>query len=333
LRLVRPLAILHGGLSASDRAEALDRFERGDATVLLATDVAGQGLNLHTRCRWVVSLELPWNPARLEQRIGRVDRIGQPRPVHLTLLVARHDAEAGLIAHLARRVLAARRPLGDSALIDVPPSEDAVRRAAIDRIEIAASGEAPVLARCRAWTRAAAAAARHLVKQRALVRCWQGPAPAGRPVRSTPRHLPAFARLGAGAPLLVFAVPLCDRAGALVARHVVAVRGADVESARRLAVHAVAGRIARASRLARAMNDTAVALDRRLIGDLQTAIEPIETQPGLFDGRATRALEAARVTVDGLARDLDAAVARAHQRATIDAGRPVLEVVLVDAAS
>ena len=47
--------------------------------VLLATDAAGEGLNLHHNCRVVVNLELPWNPMRLEQRIGRVDRIGQTR--------------------------------------------------------------------------------------------------------------------------------------------------------------------------------------------------------------------------------------------------------------
>ena len=51
----------------------------GQGGVLLATDAAGEGLNLHHNCRIVVNLELPWNPMRLEQRIGRVDRIGQTR--------------------------------------------------------------------------------------------------------------------------------------------------------------------------------------------------------------------------------------------------------------
>jgi SNF2 family DNA or RNA helicase len=93
LQLLRPVSVLHGGMTAAERAEAVDRLQAGTDTALVATDVAGQGLNLQHRCRWVISLELPWNPARLEQRIGRVDRIGQQRPVHFTLLVARHDAE------------------------------------------------------------------------------------------------------------------------------------------------------------------------------------------------------------------------------------------------
>ncbi len=329
LRLVRPIAILHGGLSAAEREDALDRFEQGAASALLATDVAGQGLNLHARCRWVVSLELPWNPARLEQRIGRVDRIGQQRPVHLTLLVARHETETDLLAHLARRVLAARRPLGDSALIDIPPGEDAIRRAAIDRVPITPPGPSPALALCRAWTRAARAAARHLESHRTLVRRWRGPEPAGRPTCSALRRLPALAALTGGGSVLVFSVPVSDHLGALVARYVIAVRGADVEGARRAAIAAVAGRVARAIRLARATSDATIALDRRLMAAARTTTEPLDTQPGLFDGRGIRAFEAARMTSEDLARDLEAAVARANRQARIDIGRPALELVLL----
>jgi superfamily II DNA/RNA helicase len=79
-----PLALLHGGMSDDERTASIARFISGDARVLLATDAAGQGLNLHARCRWVVNLELPWTPSRLEQRAGRVDRIGQSRRVHIT---------------------------------------------------------------------------------------------------------------------------------------------------------------------------------------------------------------------------------------------------------
>ncbi len=329
LQLARPLAILHGGLSSTERADALDRFEQGGASALLATDVAGQGLNLHARCRWVVSLELPWNPARLEQRVGRVDRIGQLRPVHLTLLVARHETETDLVAHLARRVRAARRSFGVSALIDIPPNEDAIRRAMIDRVPIAPPGAAPTLALCRAWTRAARAAARHLEAQRALARRWRGPDMAGRPACSALNRHPAIAALAGGGSVLVFSVPLRDHAGALVARHVVAVRGADLEHARRLAVAAVSGRAARAARLTHAFGDAAIALDRRLVAAAQAAAGPFETQPGLFDGRGLRAFEAARAASDDLAGEVETDAARAHRRARIDIGRPVLEVVLL----
>ena len=94
---------LHGGLSARERVEVLRRFTSGTSRVLLATDAASEGLNLHHRCRLVVNLELPWTPMRLEQRIGRVDRLGQSRRVHAVQLVARSTAEESLIVRLDQR--------------------------------------------------------------------------------------------------------------------------------------------------------------------------------------------------------------------------------------
>jgi len=89
--------VLHGGLSRAARSAAIEAFTRGTAQVLLATDAAGEGLNLHRRCRIVINVELPWNPVRLEQRTGRVDRIGQRRRVHTFHLVA-HDAGERAVA-------------------------------------------------------------------------------------------------------------------------------------------------------------------------------------------------------------------------------------------
>jgi superfamily II DNA or RNA helicase len=71
-----------GAMPADARLDAVERFNRRDLDLLVATDCAGEGLNLHHRCRLVIDLELPWNPLRLEQRIGRVDRLGQRRRVH-----------------------------------------------------------------------------------------------------------------------------------------------------------------------------------------------------------------------------------------------------------
>ena len=98
-----PTLQLHGGLVAAERAAVQERFNR-EGGLLLATDAAADGLNLHHRCRLVVNYELPWNPARLEQRIGRVDRIGQRRTVHALTLTARDTAEDLVIANLARRL-------------------------------------------------------------------------------------------------------------------------------------------------------------------------------------------------------------------------------------
>jgi superfamily II DNA or RNA helicase len=113
--------VLHGGLTREERVAALDEFARAPAALLLATDAAAEGLNLHRGCRLVVNLELPWNPMRLEQRIGRVDRIGQPRTVHAVHLVAAGTGEMRILSCLRTRVAAAKAdlgapdPLGDDA--------------------------------------------------------------------------------------------------------------------------------------------------------------------------------------------------------------------------
>lgn len=126
-------AILHGGLTREERRAELDSFTTGRLRVLLATDAAGEGLNLHGTCRVVVNLELPWNPMRLEQRIGRVDRIGQRQRVHVFHLIARDTGETRILEYLkgklarARADIAAPNPLGD--LDEDHDHEQAIARA------------------------------------------------------------------------------------------------------------------------------------------------------------------------------------------------------------
>lgn len=95
---------LHGGLTPRERRDALRRFTDGQARLMLATDAASEGLNLHHRCRLVVNLELPWTPLRLEQRVGRVDRIGQHRIVHALHFVAAGTCEGEVLEGLVRRL-------------------------------------------------------------------------------------------------------------------------------------------------------------------------------------------------------------------------------------
>jgi len=107
-----PAAVLHGGLLGPERAAALRSFTEGRRRILLATDAAGEGLNLHQICRIVINLELPWNPMRLEQRIGRVDRIGQRRTVHAFHLVSAGTGEEELLSQLRERVAKAQSEIG-----------------------------------------------------------------------------------------------------------------------------------------------------------------------------------------------------------------------------
>jgi len=111
---------LHGGLTTRERAEVLRQFTAGRSAVLLATDAASEGLNLHHRCRLVVNLELPWTPQRLEQRIGRVDRLGQQRRVHAVQLVAMSTREESMGTRLDERAERIH------AAFDIPGSVNAI---------------------------------------------------------------------------------------------------------------------------------------------------------------------------------------------------------------
>jgi SNF2 family DNA or RNA helicase len=86
-------ALLHGGMPGKNRKEVLERFKNDpECRVFLSTDAGGVGLNLQT-ADTVVNLELPWNPAVLEQRIARVHRMGQQRPVRVINFVTRGSIE------------------------------------------------------------------------------------------------------------------------------------------------------------------------------------------------------------------------------------------------
>src|SRR5205823_481844 len=93
--------LLHGGVPGKDRKELLDRFRDDPACrVFLSTDVGGTGLNLQS-ADTVINLEPPWNPAVLEQRIARVHRLGQHRPVQVINLVTRDSIEERVLKTLA----------------------------------------------------------------------------------------------------------------------------------------------------------------------------------------------------------------------------------------
>ena len=107
------LAVLHGGMMRLERRESERAFAAGSVRVLLATDAASEGLNLHQNCRVVVNLDVPWNPTRLEQRVGRVDRIGQQRTVHAITLVSR-AGDSALVNRLNAKMQRIDRDLSDA---------------------------------------------------------------------------------------------------------------------------------------------------------------------------------------------------------------------------
>ena len=92
------VALLNGSMDLEARTQAQQAFSR-DVRVLISTDAGGEGLNLQF-CHVVVNFDMPWNPMRLEQRIGRVDRIGQPHVVRAINFVLDDTVE-----HRVREVL------------------------------------------------------------------------------------------------------------------------------------------------------------------------------------------------------------------------------------
>ncbi|WCC80378.1 helicase-related protein [Cutibacterium equinum] len=95
---------IHGGTRREDRKLARERFTHNpDTVVLLATDAAGEGLNLQ-RAHLMVNYDLPWNPNRIEQRFGRIHRIGQREVCHLWNMVAKDTREGDVFTRLLAKI-------------------------------------------------------------------------------------------------------------------------------------------------------------------------------------------------------------------------------------
>jgi SNF2 family DNA or RNA helicase len=95
-------AVFHGELGWREKEDQLERF-RTQARVLVSTEAGGEGRNLQF-CRTIVNYDLPWNPMRLEQRIGRVHRLGQKLQVRVLNLVARGTIESYVLEILDRKI-------------------------------------------------------------------------------------------------------------------------------------------------------------------------------------------------------------------------------------
>jgi len=110
----RPEAIvyIHGGMGRKERLNAQEAFRNDpEVRVLVATDAAGEGINLQ-RAHLMVNYDLPWNPNRLEQRFGRIHRIGQTEVCHLWNLIAAETREGEVYRTLLEKLEEARGALG-----------------------------------------------------------------------------------------------------------------------------------------------------------------------------------------------------------------------------
>lgn len=340
LRRVRDVAELHGGHTPAERTSQLDRFLDGRASVLLATDVAGQGLNLQRRARWIISLELPWNPVKIAQRVGRVDRMGQRQRVHATLLVTRHEAEAGLLTRLATRALAARQTFSASALEDIAvPGQMAIAASLLADQAEPASAPLPdgPLAVCARWSRRGRAVVRLLSRKRRLGWHWRGTVEGGRPARAVARRRAPFQ--SASMPTLaIFRTPIVNAVGETVERHFIAVSAPALEPG---LLHRPEV-LARVAELARATLDGRVARLRRVLTQAAAGRARIDaaidfflrpargTEPhaGLFANRAMSSLMTVERRLKELAEDADARRCRDAAAVDLSVAPPVLEMIV-----
>ncbi len=103
---------IHGGMGREERKKAEEVFKQDVAVqVLIATDAAGEGINLQ-RSHLMVNYDLPWNPNRLEQRFGRIHRIGQTEVCHLWNLVAAETREGDVYLSLLKKLEIEQKALG-----------------------------------------------------------------------------------------------------------------------------------------------------------------------------------------------------------------------------
>lgn len=106
------VACIHGGVNRDDRRKVQEEFRNNpDLLVLLATDAAGEGVNLQN-ANLMVNYDLPWNPNRMEQRFGRIHRIGQREVCHLWNLVAAQTREGQVFQRLLEKLDVERAALG-----------------------------------------------------------------------------------------------------------------------------------------------------------------------------------------------------------------------------
>ncbi|WP_025772394.1 DEAD/DEAH box helicase, partial [Thioalkalivibrio sp. HK1] len=112
--LGKPEAVIsiHGGVNRDSRRKAQEEFRNNpDVLVLVATDAAGEGVNLQN-ANLMVNYDLPWNPNRLEQRFGRIHRIGQKEVCHLWNLIAKETREGDVFQKLFDKLEVEREALG-----------------------------------------------------------------------------------------------------------------------------------------------------------------------------------------------------------------------------
>ena len=102
---------IHGGMNPQERRRRQIEFQR-DVQICVATEAAGEGINLQF-CHLMINYDMPWNPMRLEQRMGRIHRIGQQHDVYVFNFAATNTVEGLIVRRLMDKLDEIRKTLGD----------------------------------------------------------------------------------------------------------------------------------------------------------------------------------------------------------------------------
>ena len=108
---------IHGGMNIDERIRA-EKIFRDETDIMVATEAAGEGINLQF-CHIMINYDIPWNPNRLEQRMGRIHRYGQSKDVYIFNLVAEDTREGQVLAKLFDKLEEIRDKLGSDRVFDV----------------------------------------------------------------------------------------------------------------------------------------------------------------------------------------------------------------------
>lgn len=108
---------IHGGMKLEERIKAESVF-KNETQIMIATEAAGEGINLQF-CHMMINYDIPWNPNRLEQRMGRIHRYGQTKEVYVFNMVAEDTREGQVLKRLFEKMEEIRQALGNDKVFDV----------------------------------------------------------------------------------------------------------------------------------------------------------------------------------------------------------------------
>jgi len=109
--------VIHGSMSLEEKVEA-ERIFKNETQVMVATEAAGEGINLQF-CNLMINYDLPWNPNRLEQRMGRIHRYGQTKEVFVYNLIAMDTREGQVLKKLFEKLKEIKNALRSDKVFDV----------------------------------------------------------------------------------------------------------------------------------------------------------------------------------------------------------------------